>query len=492
MSMRSWSELVTREIRGRYWIAVGLIALFMTASHFILWFAVRTEREGIRLVELAAEQQVSSQRIPFLANALADEENVEEREYYRNALRTAIRNMAERHRSLSLHKPPEMLSRRTRSILNDIYHHGQFPFDQEVGTFLENARAVAEASGKDLQDGMPPLLKLNHAGSRSIMHTHKLIHHLLEQEEHGAVQRILSLGTVLWLLTLLLLGGTVLFIFRPMTRRTEKSLRLMALARGRARRKATAADAAREGQASFVRSMSHELRTPLNAILGMSQLLQMDLSREKRNEYARDIHQAGEHLLGLINDILEFSRLEAGQVTVEERQTSLRAELEWTVSLLRPLAEAKGLALSCRTEGRLAEFYLADGPRIRQILVNLTGNAIKFTREGAVTVRAFRAGTAGTDADLIRFEVKDTGIGIPRDVHERIFGEFQQADASLARKYGGSGLGLAISSRLVRLMGGEIGVESAEGKGSLFWFTLPLRRPEAAAAGESPARRVHA
>lgn len=487
--MLTRSRQVTRLITTRYWIALGLIALFVTASYLVLLEVMETKRDGIRIVRLAAEQQVSSQRICFLAHALVDATDAEDRQYYRSTLRRAIRQMKARHEILSLSATPRRLPSGMREILHGIYFEGMNPFNVEVDRFIENAQLVAETDDSKLHDRLPPLLKVNYAGSRSIMQTHKLIFGLLEGYGDRAVNRILWLGAIIWFLTLVLLALEVPLIFRPMVRRAARSLGLMELARRRAQREAAAAHAAREGQAGFLRTMSHELRTPLNAILGMSQLLQTNRFPEKYAEYGRDIHQAGQHLLGLINDILEFSRLEAKQVSIEKVQTFLAEELKRTISLLRPLAYEKRLALSWRIDDNLARYYRADGPRIRQVLVNLAGNAVKFTPRGTVALRALYAGPAGASADLVRFEVEDTGIGVPVTLHQRIFEEFQQADNSLTRSYGGSGLGLAISSRLVHLMDGEIGVESTEGQGSLFWFTLPLERmtvPDSQSQGWEP------
>ena len=474
--MPSWTRQLIRLITVRYWIALVLIALFVTASFVVLHAAIERERGGFEFVRLSAEQRVSSQRICFLAHALVDATDDEDQQYYRSTLRRALRDMSRRHEILSLRAQPKRIPQEMRKILHDIYFGGPQPFNDQVDNFLKNAGIVAETEQNGLSHTMPELMKVNYAGSRQIMQTHNMIFGLLKKEAQGAVDRILKFGTVLWILTLVLLAVEVPLIFRPMARRAARSLNIMELARRRAKRDAAAARTARECQASFMRTMSHELRTPLNAILGMTQLMTMGKQPRKWTEYVDDIHQAGRHLLDLINDILEFSRLDAGQVLIEEGGTYLRELMEHTVSLLRPLAAEKDLELDLQMDRTLAENYWADGPRIRQILVNLIGNAIKFTNSGGITVRVIYAGAAGAEGDLVRFEVRDTGIGVAPSVRDRIFEEFQQADASLARKYGGSGLGLAISSRLVRLMDGTIGVESAEGDGSVFWFELPLKR----------------
>ena len=475
--MLSRRRYLTRLLTIRYLLALLAIALMVTASFIMVGITARLESEGYRIVGLAAEQRVASQRVPFLANAYVNADDEEMRAAYRGDLARAVADMARKHEILSLRNPtPVHIPLGMREILQDVYLNKTQPFADQVDHFIQSARAVLAADESDLQADMPALVRLNVAGGGYALHTHGLISRLLRQEAIAAIGRIHAVDMVLWLATLLLLAAEVPLIFQPMVRRASSILDQLQTARMKAERDATEAEAAREGQASFIRTMSHELRTPLNAILGMNQLSRMAGLSPKQAEYAEDIDSAGRHLLSLIDDILEFSRLEARQVTIHNVRTSLAEELDRIRALLQPLAARKGLAFSLNVDSRLDAHYMADGLRIRQILLNLIGNAIKFTSEGSVTVDVAFAGPAGSAADLVRFEVKDTGIGVPPDAQRRIFEEFQQADTSLARKYGGSGLGLAICSRLVTLMNGEIGVTGNDPDGSLFWFNLPLVR----------------
>ncbi|MFP4002527.1 MAG: sensor histidine kinase [Alphaproteobacteria bacterium] len=466
---------VVRLITVRYWIALGLIGLVVTASYFLLNRAVEMERKDSAIVGLAAEQGFSAQRICFLSHALVTAESADRREIYRDGLRQAVADMAARHQRLSLREKTESIPRRMKAILREVYYESSQPLDKLTGALLRDARAILGRFESDPACCAKELSRLTETGSGPLVDVQKELFVRLRDQARNAVERVRVLGAGLWLVTLALLAVEVPLIFRPMAERAGKSLGRLENARREAENEVARAQAVREGQASFIRTMSHELRTPLNAILGMTQMIKMGMPPEKQGEYAQDIHQAGRHLLGLINDILELSRLEAGQVAIELEPTSLREELEWTVSLLRPLATEKNLELRYRLDAGLARHYLADGPRIRQVLVNLVGNALKFTDKGSVTLSVAYDGSAGEAADLVRFEVKDTGIGVPPEMRQRIFEEFQQADHSLTREHGGSGLGLAISSRLVKLMNGEIGLESPEEGGSVFWFTLPLQ-----------------
>jgi CheY-like chemotaxis protein/HPt (histidine-containing phosphotransfer) domain-containing protein len=231
--------------------------------------------------------------------------------------------------------------------------------------------------------------------------------------------------------------------------------------------------------------MSHEIRTPMNGVLGMAEmLLGTELTETQRN-YTQLVKQSGEHLLVIINDILDFSKIEAGKLTVEYINFNLWDLLDDIHTVYTPQAEAKGIEMHFDIANDIPVAICGDPNRLRQIMANLLGNAIKFTNEGRILARVCIA-SEDNQAVMLRFEVHDTGIGISREAHGRLFEAFSQADDSTTRKYGGTGLGLAISRQLVELMGGAIGVENARPHGAMFWFTVAFdkRRVDPDAPGD--------
>ena len=402
----------------------------------------------------------------------------------------AARDHAERA-GQALQKSEEkyrLLIENSHDIIYTLTAEGIFTFVSPAWTTLLG-QPVAEVLGRSFKEFVDPE---DHAGCMGFLE--KVLRE--GQRQEGVEYRVRHAdGTWRWhtssAVPLRDDAGTVTSlqgIARDITRRKKAAAELLetnlrlAEATRRANDMAARAAAASVAKSQFLANMSHEIRTPMNGIIGMTGLLldtELDADQQR---YARIIGASGETLLGLINDILDFSKIEAGKLELETVNFDLSGLLEDFSAMLALHAQDKGLELNCATGCEVPVLLRGDPGRLRQILSNLAGNAVKFTGAGRVSIGVSLA-EQDESGVLLRFEVSDTGIGIPKDKLGVIFDKFMQVDSSITRQYGGSGLGLPIARQLVGMMGGTIGVDSEEGKGSKFWFTARLGRPAAGPGG---------
>jgi signal transduction histidine kinase/CheY-like chemotaxis protein len=311
----------------------------------------------------------------------------------------------------------------------------------------------------------------------------------------GAIRRAGTIAFIAVALLSVLVGFVVYRLSRAASqaRRDDQIVQArLAEAKHQAEVQAQRAEAASKAKSDFLAMMSHEIRTPMNGVLGFANLLLETPLNDEQREFAQTVKRSGDSLLTIINDVLDYSKIEAGRMTVEQIDVDLRSVCDEVRKILQSAITERGLTMSVSYDAALPRVIAGDPVRIRQIVLNLAANAVKFTERGTVRIEVSRL-----DAAQVKISVVDSGIGITEEQLNRMFRRFTQADSSTTRRYGGTGLGLAISKTLVELMGGSIGVCSEPGTGSTFWFTLPLRAapgtpneitaPPAAAPAAAPA-----
>jgi signal transduction histidine kinase/AmiR/NasT family two-component response regulator len=351
-------------------------------------------------------------------------------------------------------------------------------------TGLDALRHIAAMRAAIQANDNPTAGREARATSRTLsdmLRRHEVIERSLTTAQHAAIGRGMHILTEARLRDDVLLGGLLLFALALAAigvRQTRKAGQAL-----------QAAEAANNAKSQFLTVMSHEIRTPLNGVLGMAGALKTETLTQPQHEMVDTIVASGGLLLGLLNDLLDLSRIEAGRFELAPSDFDLGQLIAEVTSLYAGGAREKGLAFEVELPRELARAYHGDGARLRQVVGNLLGNAVKFTDHGGVALKVARAG-GEDETPVLRFEVKDTGVGFDQSVKDRLFREFEQADASISRRFGGSGLGLSICRRMVRLMGGEIGCDSRPGEGSLFWFTIALPHAASAPAQQAAGEEV--
>lgn len=480
--MTQEARALRRLYRRKYIIGFLLLACLACASLYINF--EQTSRQGGRaeLVNLASSQKALSQRISFFSNALVTTTNPGEREVIRSELEEAIGQMRRAHEILSAQEPPSGRARGQLKTVNEIYFNEYAPFDEDVRSFLKSAETLLQTPAEELSSDSMLLKEINLLGMHTIMQTHDVITRIIAYETEQEIVQAKTVQSILTSLILVLLVAESFIIFEPMGKRIEDSLRKVEISEGLAQEEAKRANAAHDAKSNFLRVMSHELRTPLNAVIGMSNLLKGTALNTLQHSYVHHIADAGQHMLSLANDILTVNQHALGKLRFDMRPTDLAAEIDNVMGLMAPKAKERGLALSFTPDDSFDGRYEIDRQRFRQVILNLVGNAVKYTEKGGVRVSAC-AETDEAKAD-IEIRVIDTGVGVDPAKHEKIFEEFEQADAFSERAYGGAGLGLSISRKIIEGLGGKLYLEESSSEGSTFVIKLRLMR--CAGSAETP------
>jgi signal transduction histidine kinase/CheY-like chemotaxis protein len=407
------------------------------------------ERSSARLAEQAAELQAAAAALRASQTEVAEKSAL---------LETTFEYMDEGIMMVTADRTVAICNRRAMDLLD--LPEALIASRPHFGRILEYQRQHAE-----FDRATEDVAELLRAGG--ILNTA----HIYERERPD--------GTILEIRSAPLPDGGIVRIYADITERKAAEARVDA-ARAQAEAARAQAVSANQAKTEFLANMSHEIRTPMNGIIGLTEILLRGKLDPQQTECAQGVFDSAKALLTVINDILDISKLEAGRLELEPSDFDLEGTVRAAVGFMALHAREKRLALSVTIEPRLSRTVHGDPIRLRQVLLNLVGNAVKFTEKGSIEVRVSAAPDAGPD--WVRFEIADTGIGMSAESRDRVFQKFTQADSSISRRYGGTGLGLAISRELVELMGGTIGATSTPGQGSCFHFTVPLP----AVAGEAP------
>lgn len=448
----------------RHLLALCLIGGLVIIEHLGLVNLLRPHDEANTLIHVSGHQGLLSQRAAFLASQLVTVEPLKSQQRLREDLRETARQIDIAHRNLTDMFVEQNGHEHMSETLNALYFQQPYNIDERLKNFTASVIRLSQNPSDDLNQNNEDYQLIVAEASPLLKSLDEVVwQYQLEAAEVESFHRDVSFALVLSILAVLVLE--LFLIFRPMVSRVVRVYH----------------DAlkAKEAKTDFLASISHEILTPMNGIIGNAELmLGNDLDVRQKNRAATILFSA-ESLLEIINDILDYSKIESGKMTLEEQSFNLKSLVEDIITQLSQRTKGKNLEFSCKYLPDTPELILSDPARLRQVLSNLLGNALKFTEAGHVLVTVKKAvsesNTSAENATLLEISVEDTGVGIPSDKLESIFQKFTQADGSMSGQYGGTGLGLAICKETAELMNGEIRVQSTQGVGSIFIVSVPVK-----------------